>query len=869
MGLTSERSIRWIILALFFLSGACGLVYEVVWMRMLTLVFGATAFATSAILSAFFAGLALGSFSFGKVVDRSRNPLALYAALEAGVGIFAFLMPVLLAGLSAAYVAVARHVELGFVSMSLLRLVLSVLILLVPATLMGGTLPVIVKFLVRGKDRLGLDVGRLYAVNTFGAVVGALAAGFFLILLLGVRETTYLAGVLNLVIAGVAFAMSRGMEVESASAGPEQGAETGTPARTTAADHTLSPALARGVLWAVGLSGLAALALEVLWTRALVYFLDNSTHAFTTVLTAFLLGIALGSAAVAQVADRRIRLLTAFGVVEVLIGFSALFAIPILASATPVLTGMEGQAVDAMLLWKWSGMRFLRSLSVMLVPTILMGMTVPLVVKIYTRQLTHLGDSLGRVYSANTIGGVVGSVTAGFLLIPLVGVRNGIVVIAALSVLIGIALLLTEPALQGRRAAKVAVGAGIVVVFTAVSAFTAHSLVLASYRERADGTDVLFYREGVGSTVKVFRDKHREKVLSIDGFPVAGTTIGMRDAQETLGNYPLLLSSVPFPRVNLIGFGAGGASWEALQYDVAAVDCVELVPGVIDASTWFREVNHDVVRRPDYNLIMGDGRNYALMTNKLYDVISVDATSPKMAGNGSLYTLEFYELLKERLSENGLAVQWLPFHLLSDAEMKMTARTFMQVFPHTTLWLSPLKYHGLLVGSRRPLQIDVQALRRKMQRPGVRQEMARAGAEEPLDFLTGFVMGESDLRQYVGSARLNTDNRPYLEFTPAWSFFTGQRYALQNLTYFQMARKSVQPLLVNAGDTLQAAAALADSVARRYDATQHTFKGDIYYSLGNTDKAWKEWRSALSIDPGDKSALRAIERATGLPDQRK
>ena len=868
MALTSERSFRRIILALFFLSGACGLVYEVVWMRMLTLVFGATALATSAVLSTFFAGLAFGSFHFGKAVDRRRNPLALYAVLEAGIGIFAFLMPALLAGVTAVYVVAARALDLGFYPLSLLRLALSVLVLLPPATLMGGTLPVIVKCLARNKGRLGLDVGRLYAVNTFGAVAGALAAGFFLILLFGVRETAYLAGIVNLAIAGVAFAVSRSLSTQPA-AGQLEVVEGAAQPADEEAETLLSPVVARGVLWAVGLSGVAALALEVLWTRALVYFLDNSTHAFTTVLTAFLLGIALGSALVAQIADRRIRLLAAFGVVEVLIGFSALLAIPILATATPVLTGMEGQAVDAMLLWKWSAMRFARSLSVMLLPTVLMGMTVPLVVKIYTRHLAHLGDSLGRVYSANTIGGVAGSLAAGFLLIPLVGVRNGIVAVAALSAVVGIALVLSEPALRGRVAAKAAVAVGVVIVFAALSGFTAHSLVLASYRERADGTEVLFYREGIGSTVKVFRDKRGEKVLSIDGFPVAGTTIGMRDAQETLGNYPLLLSRVPRPRVNLVGFGAGGASWEALQYDVAAVDLVELVPGVIEASTWFREVNHDVVKRPDYNLIMGDGRNYALMTDQQYDVISVDATSPKMAGNGSLYTLEFYELLKARLSENGIAVQWLPFHLLSDAEMKMTARTFMQAFPHSTLWLSPLKYHGLLVGSMQPLQVDVQALRRKMQRPGVRQEMAHVGAEEPLDFLAGFVMGESDLRQYVGNARLNTDNRPYLEFTPAWSFFIGQRYALQNLTYFQMARKSVYPLLVNTGDTPQAVTAFADSVARRYEATQHTFKGDIYYSLGDTDKAWKEWRSALSIDKGDKSAMRAIERATAALDPRK
>ena len=376
-------------------------------------------------------------------------------------------------------------------------------------------------------------------------------------------------------------------------------------------------------------------------------------------------------------------------------------------------------------------------------------------------------------------------------------------------------------------------------------------------------TGVLFYREGIGSTVKVFQDARGEKTLSIDGFPVAGTTIGMLDAQETLGNFAMLLSSAPSPRVNLIGFGAGGASWEALQYGADGVDCVELVPGVIEAAGWFPEVNHGVLNKPGYHLIMGDGRNYALVSDKTYDVISVDATSPKMAGNGSLYTREFFSLIADRLSEHGLAAQWLPFHLLSDAELKMTARTFMQVFPHTTLWLSPLKYHGLLVGSRTPMQIDMRELRRKLTRPEVARELARVGVVRPLDFLSGFVMGEDDLRSYVKGARLNTDNHPYLEFTPAWSYFLAQRYAMQNLTAFRAARRSVLPMLVNLGDTPEAAAATRDSVSRRFEATQHSFWGDILYALGKSDRAWSEWTAALSIDPSDSSATRGIRRATG------
>lgn len=844
---TGDRTIRRIVLALFFLSGACGLVYEVVWMRMLTLVFGATALATAAILSAFFAGLALGSFSFGKAADRSRNPLALYAALEAGVGVFAFLMPVLLAGVTSLYVAIERRADLSFYPLSLLRLVLSIPVLVLPATLMGGTLPVLVRFFVRSEEGLGLDVGRLYAVNTFGAVVGAFVAGFFLILFLGVNQTAYLAGVVNLGLAGAVYALSRGVRVEAAAV---------APAAPEAAPATGSQSLS---LWAVGLSGLAALALEVLWTRSLVYFLDNSTHAFTTMLTAFLLGIAIGGALVAWFADRRIPLLTVFGVVEVLIGISALLAIPILARATPVLMGLEGQKLDAWFLWKWIALRFGRSLSVMLVPTILMGMTVPLAAKIYTRELGRVGGSLGRVYSANTVGGVIGSLVAGFALIPLIGVRDGIVVIAALSTVIGVVLLLAEPALRGRAAVKTGVVAVVGILFFATSAPARSKLVLASYRERADAVEVLWYQEGVGSTVKVFRDIQGAKVLSIDGFPVAGTSRGLLDAQESLGNVPMLLSSVASPRVNLIGFGAGGASWEVLQYDVTGVDCVELVPAVIEAASWFPEVNHGVLSQPRYHLIMGDGRNYALVTDRQYDVISVDATSPKMAGNGSLYTREFYRLMERRLSENGLALQWLPFHLLSDAEVKMTARTFMEVFPHTTLWLSPLRYHGLLVGTRQPLRIDVEALRRKMERPGVKDELARVGVRGPLDFLAGFVMGEEELRRYVAGARLNTDDHPYLEFAPAWSYFVALQYALHSLDGFQKTRVSVAPFLTNAG------AAFPDSVSRRYQATQHSIRGDVFYSMGRIDRAQQEWTAALSIDPSDGSARRGLQKISGPP----
>ncbi len=863
MEVRRERSVRSAVLALFFLSGACGLVYEVVWMRMLTLVFGATAFATAAILASFFAGLALGSLWFGRMADRVRNPLALYAVLEAGVGVFAFLMPVLFAALTPLYVALARGLDLGFYPLSVIRFVLSFLVLLLPTTLMGGTLPVIVKYFVSRRDGLGWDVGRLYAVNTFGAVVGTVTAGFFLILFLGVKEAAWVAGVVNLGIALVVFLLSRTTievgpvreDVEAPAAAPAHAAEAGTDGSAPGGgiEDAIPEGPARIALWAVGLSGMCALALEVLWTRSLIFFLDNSTHAFTTMLTAFLLGIGLGSAIIARFIDRRRALIAWFGVIEVLIGLCALLAIPVLARSTPVMERLIGITPTPLLHWKWIGLRFVTCLTVMLVPTLLMGMTVPVVVKIYARRLARLGTSLGQVYSVNTIGGVVGSVIAGFVLIPWIGVRDGIVVVAVVSLLIGLGLLMVEPALSGRGRFKTAFAAVSVLAAAATTWAVRDPMMLLSFKERADGAEVLFYREGVGSTVKVFQDRQGDKFISIDGFPVAGTSLVMMDAQQTLGNIPMLLSDVPGARVNLIGFGAGGASWEVLQYDVSQVDCVELVPAVLEAASWFGEINHGVLDQPRYEAILGDGRNYALVSEEKYDVISIDLTSPKMAGNGALYTLEFYESLKDNLTENGLVAQWLPFHLLSDAEMRMTARTFVAAFPHSTLWLSPIRHHGLLVGTREPLRIDWAFLSRKLEREGVRNELRQLGVFEPMDVLSWFVMGEEGLGRYVEGARMNTDDHPYLEFTPAMAYFYTTQYVTRNLLEFARARESVLPLLTNMGGTDEEIAALSERVRRRLEASRHTLNADILYYLGRADEARQEYQRALAIDPGEKN----------------
>jgi spermidine synthase len=853
------RSVRLTILGLFFLSGACGLVYEVVWMRMLTLVFGATAFATSTILASFFAGLALGSFLFGRLIDKGRHPLLVYAVLEAGIAVFAFLMPVIFAGLTDVYVTISRRFGVDYYQLSLLRFVLSFLVLVVPATFMGGTLPVIVKFFARHRENLGWNVGQLYGTNTFGAVVGAVLAGFFLILMLGVKEAAYAAGVANLLIAVAAFGLYRVLATRPIAPSDTIQGET-RPATHRGAAYP--ERLARLALLAVGISGLCALALEVLWTRALVFFLDNSTHAFTTILTAFLLGIAVGSLVIARFIDTKTKLLAWFGSIEVLIGISAALAIPILNNSTSVFQSMSGVSVDGMLNWKWMGMRFVKTLSVMLIPTMLMGMTVPLVTKIYARSVERVGTALGSVYSVNTIGGVLGSVAAGFALIPLIGVQHSIMLIAGISVVLGGVLISAEPTLGFGTRLKVVGGlAVLLIVAGGVYATQVRATYLTSYYEGVDRPEVLSYTEGVGATVKVYRDRLGDRALSVNGFPVAGTALAAHDAQKPLAHFPMLLSTVSAPRVNIIGFGAGGTSWGVMQYDVAHVDCVELVPGVIAAAPQFPEINHDVLSDPRFNAILGDGRNYALLTDKEYDVISIDATTPKMAGNGSLYTLEFYALLKERLSPDGLVAQWLPFHLLSDAEMRMIANTFMTAFPHTSLWLSPLRHHSILIGTQQRLEIDFRTLQDKLGSESIQRELAYFAPEtDAIDLLGWFLMGEEALAAYVGDARLNTDDHPYLEFTPAMAYFASDAFRVQNMLAMRASRESAFPYLVDVGETDAEVAAVAARVQRRFDATFHSLSGDMYVTLGQPEKAQVEYAKALAIDPDEEIARNPMWR---------
>ena len=786
------------ILFIFFLSGACALVYEVVWLKMLSLVFGVTALAAATTLASFMAGMGLGSYYFGNLAGKIRRPLRLYGLLELGIAPFAILMPAVFAGLDHLYAFTYRHITADYFWLSFIRLVLSFVSLLIPTFLMGGTLPLISRYLVRRPGELGKRVSQLYSVNTIGAAAGTAITGFCLIYFLGVREAAYLAGGLGVILAMVALFLDRQNKAEGAESvtgdtAPPESEEHDTVALVRHPQHT------RLVLWAIGISGFCSLSLEVLWTRALVYILDNTAQAFTTMLTAFLLGLAIGSLLIARRLDRERHLLLIFGVLELAIGFLALLSIPLFANLGANIGAGGGAYPTDNQAW-WGLIRLARSLAVMLLPALLMGMTIPLAVRLYTQNARAVSGAVGRIYGANTLGGVIGAFAAGLVLLPLMGIYGSVMLVSGICALVGLVLIFSANSSSYVNRIKTASALALPFVIALVLLFSQSGAVFSSTVERSLPHQVLYYRESTAATVKVYQNIFADRTLSIDGFPVAGTTARHLDAQKSLGHLPLLLSTVDNPDMAIIGFGAGGSTWAATLYNPDHLDVIELVPDVIEAARYIPAVNHGVMDNPAVNIITGDGRNHLLLTDRIYDIISVDATSPKSAGSGSLYSLEFYQACKKHLSDEGLLVAWLPYHLMSESEVKMVTRTFREAFPHATLWYSLTRHYYLLIGTQQTFSVDFERLQDLVIRPEIQEELLPMGISDAYDILACLLLGEDGLKNYAGDGLYNTDNRPFLEYGPSTAYLNVAKYTRENLNATRWLRENAWPYLCNLGD---------------------------------------------------------------------
>jgi spermidine synthase len=787
--------LRVAVLVAFFLSGLSALIYEVVWMRMLTLAFGTTVFAVSTVVTVFMAGLAIGSYFFGRWVDKKAgelNTLKLYALLEGAIGLYCLFTPWAFSNLDILYGHIYRLAEINFYLFSLIRFLLSFTVLLIPTVLMGATLPVISKYFVTHRERVGRGIGALYGFNTFGAVLGVLITAFILIPFVGVKASLLTAVFLNLAIAFTMYYLASSTEEPFPASYLKETSQPKKKKKEYKAEAATGPgavSLSFLVPAAFAASGFASLAYEVSWFRILSMTIGNTVYAFSVMLAIFLLGLALGSYLFSFFIDRIKDRLRAFAFMELLIGLSAVALIPLFGRLP--LTFMGFVASFGFDFWAIQSVNFLTAFVAIIIPTLLMGATFPLVVRIITDDLGYLGRNVGSLYAVNTLGGVAGSFLAGFFFIPLIGVQTTIIFMVGINLAVGCALLFASPyasAVLKRVAAFSAIVLLIASFFLPswdktllTSGIYVHAGWYLKYFERGDFlerltevNEIVYYDEGITGTTAVIK-RPGNLILSVDGKAIADALVDPF-GHTLLGSLPIILHPEPKKALH-VGLGSGVTLGAMERFPVEEIETVEISPEVVEASQLFKEYNYNALEDERLKLIIDDGRTYLSYRDNRYDVIISQPSVPWMPGAANLYTREFYEIAKRGLKPGGIICQWIQSYRMDLEDVKTLIRTFQEVFPNTTLWTYELG-SILLIGSMEPLVMPYDRIFETYNNPSIREMMEKIGVGTVEKFIGGFTMGEDMLKKFVAGAPLNTDNRPRIEFSAPRSIY--KRTAVKN-----------------------------------------------------------------------------------------
>ena len=766
----------------FFLSGASGLIFEVIWTRMFSLVFGATTLAISTVLTAFMGGLALGSYLSGRLADRIQDTLKAYALAEAGIGVCALLVPLVVAHFDSLNSFLYTTFPDNYLVLGAARFLASAVVMVIPTTLMGATLPLLARYFVQTEAeqaRVGFRVGTLYAINTFGAVAGTFLGGFVLLPHLGLSTTNTLAGCTNLMLAVlvlVAYQVRRRL--------PAPAPDGEEMAELIEQFGNLPPvvpdvsARARTVaLVAFGVSGGVAMVYQVIWARTLSMTMGSSVYSFTIVLVAFLIGLAGGAAVMARLASRTRDPVGWLAVnhllIAVLVGASFL-----LADRLPLvfLWLIKGSTIDASsVLWS----HFAMALLTMLPATLAMGGIFPLTIRIYSSHLPQVGQDVGRVYSINTVGAIVGSFLAGFVVIPVLQLQPGTFIAACLNLATAVALSLVAPWRTVRRVALAAVVASLVVVALLLPRWDIGRLSAGLFRlsiarnvltagKWEEGGKLMYHRDGICTSVTVERWSGDHYSLKNNGKVDASTGDDM-PTQISVGLLPLILHpDTPRlrPRVALVGYASGVTAGAILQYPVKRLDVVELEPAIIEASVFFEHVNNKPLEDKRLRLITDDGRNFLAAGSEKYDVIINEPSNPWLTGVANLFTREYFEIGRRRLQKNGIFITWAQMYEISPRSIKTIYRTFSEVFPHVYAFSAePLSSDTFLIGSNRPLKMDIQRMRRVVAIPSVRKELERAHIERADDLIALTLLGPGEIRAFTLGAPINTDDNALIEFS--------------------------------------------------------------------------------------------------------
>jgi spermidine synthase len=785
---TSATRISALVLTCFFFSGVTGLTYEILWTRMIVKVIGAAPFAVSIVLTVFMGGLGLGSYIAGRTIDRVKQPLRLvriYGILELAIGAYGLAVPFLLRAFTPLYAIVYNQLFSHFMLYNFITFIGCAVLLCIPVICMGATLPILCRFYVTSLSHLGTHAGRLYGLNTIGAALGALLCGFWFIYYLGMPGTLILAVVINGVIGILCLqAGSKTQLIRQAEIPPQ------TDAVEISKVEQYPGALA-GALIIFAVSGFCAMSYEVIWTKLLGLIVGPTTYSFTIVLVTFILGLALGSMLFGWLGDKTGKPLWLLVSTQIVAGLLALGISQVVGNS---------QFFFAKLIFTFRERFALLSITkaavlfcFMIFPTLCLGATFPLVGKIYTQSVSRVGRSIGVAYAINTIGAVLGSFCAGFVLLPFFGKERSLSLVIGAQLVTSVVIAVIILSRKRRNLLKLAflaapALAGLILCFY-FPMWNRHLLSRGKYHrfERIEediigsgwlealfrGSDILataergeviYYGDGIGGFVTVleypgpFGDT--ERTLAISAKPDASSRGDMK-TQTVCTHFPLLFHPNP-KTVMVLGLASGVTAGEALYYPIEQLDVLEISEQVVEASDFFRQWNNNVLSNPRTNLIIQDARAHLQLTKQKYDVIISEPSNPWMAGLATLFTRDFFAHGKDRLNQGGIFVQFIHSYEMDWPSFSLVGRTFVDVFPNSLVFATEPAGFGddyMLVGFKGSGELILENVSRRLK---YAQQSRNVTLSDPR-LLYRLIVSE-DLRSLFGRGPINTDNWPMLEF---------------------------------------------------------------------------------------------------------
>jgi spermidine synthase len=857
--------VSWLFLLAYTCSGFAGLIYQVCWTRVLTLYIGHTTAAASAVVAAFLGGLALGASAGGIVASRitARQAVVGYAGLEVAIAVIALLLPFEVRGLTPLLAwAYNEPAPLLFPS---IRLLVCVLLVLLPATALGATFPLAIRWFATDSDNRARSSGALYALNSAGAALGAFAAGFVLIPWIGVSGTTYVGVGASLIAAGCVaiVASSRAMQPgaihsNALSSGTpwRRRKGRGAPSSAPAASFTFREArwLAGLVL---GISGFAALVHEIAWTRVLTMVLGPTIYAFSAALAAVIVGIALGSSAGTAIVARSRR--PAMWLAALLAVAAGVGTWTSALAGGPIPRLVAEQVAAAPDLFNQLLFRGALLTTALVVPmAALLGAAFPLAMALVDDPSRSAAGQFGSIYAVNTVGSVVGSLAAGFVLVPALGLETTLRGVT-LCLLVAAALVLGIAAISRRaRIAGGLVCAGSLTLMMMSPPWDRELLASGAYiyapfvpkgvnlEALLKAGTLLFYREGAAATVSVKR-LTGTSTLAVDGKTDASNRGDML-TQKLVAHLPLLLHDAP-RNVAVVGLGSGVTVGAALRHPIDRADVIEISPEVVAASALFATENRHALSDSRTRLIVGDGRSHLQLSRAKYDVIISEPSNPWIAGVAALFTREFFVAARERLAPGGFICQWANAYNISDRDLRSIVATFLSVFPHGTAWLVGAD-DVVLLASDVPIDERLQNFARNWSRAGVADDLATVAATEPFSLLSLFVGGPAELGDYARGADVLTDDRMRLEFSGPREL--RGRTAGENGAMLRALRGAAAgPAIVRQ--------ALGDA-----DAGRWTRRGAMMAARDAYGSAYEDYLRALELDPQDHAALDGLVRMAVL-----